>query len=82
MAEETRPTLPPGVLPNIFDTDPPPLHPATEVGNGYVRVNQEKLAETHKPTASAAPAASHPAAHTTTVTVTRTTAHPEPAGKH
>lgn len=81
MAEETRPTLPPGVLPNITDTDPPPLHPTTEVGNGYVRINKE-MAEPHKPVASAAPAASHPAAHTTTVTVTRTTAHQEPAGKH
>jgi len=43
MAEHTRPTLPPGQLPNIFDTDPPPLHPATEIGDGYVRVDPSKL---------------------------------------
>jgi len=38
-----KPPLPPGILPNIFDTDPPPLHPATEVGDGYVRVDETKL---------------------------------------
>src|SRR6516164_1901299 len=34
MADEREP-LPPGVLPNIFDTDPPPLNPATVIGNGF-----------------------------------------------
>jgi hypothetical protein len=27
-----EPTLPPGVLPNITDTDPPPVHPDTVAG--------------------------------------------------
>lgn len=47
-----REPLPPGQLPNIFDTDPPPMHPATEVGDGYVRIDTSKcskdeLAEVH-----------------------------------
>src|SRR5262245_52955957 len=38
-------TLPPGVLPYITDTDPPPLHPATVVDteNGVVYVDERKL---------------------------------------
>lgn len=38
-----REPLPPGQLPNIFDTDPPPMHPATVVGDGVVYVDEEKL---------------------------------------
>lgn len=33
MAEEP---LPPGVLPNITDTDPPPVNPGTIIGDGFV----------------------------------------------
>lgn len=66
-----KPPLPPGQLPNITDTDPPPLHPATEVGDGYVRVNEEKLAEVQKLAAAAAQHA-HGARHP----------QQEPAGKH
>jgi hypothetical protein len=40
MAE--REPLPPGVLPNITDTDPPPLHPTTVVGDGVVYVDESK----------------------------------------
>jgi hypothetical protein len=38
-----RETLPPGELPDIHDTDPPPLHPATVIGDGVVYVDEEKL---------------------------------------
>jgi hypothetical protein len=48
-----REPLPPGVLQNITDTDPPPLHPATVVGDGVVYVDKAKL---NQP--KAAPAAS------------------------
>jgi hypothetical protein len=33
-------TLPPGVLPNVFDTDPPNLDPTTIVGDGFVKVDE------------------------------------------
>ena len=55
-----KPPLPPGILPNIFDTDPPPMHPATEVGDGYVRVNEEKLAEQSKKPATRDDPEAHP----------------------
>ena len=35
-----KPPLPPGILPNIFDTDPPPLNPATIIGDGFVAIDQ------------------------------------------
>ena len=38
-----REPLPPGVLPGITDTDPPPLNPATIVENGRVWVDESKL---------------------------------------
>jgi hypothetical protein len=56
-----REPLPPGQLPNITDTDPPPLHPATVVGDGVVYVDQAKL---HPPKPAASPGvapAPHPA---------------------
>jgi hypothetical protein len=34
-----REPLPPGVLPTLTDTDPPPLHPSTIVRDGYVGVD-------------------------------------------
>lgn len=49
MAE--REPLPPGVLPHITDTDPPPLHPATIVRDGYTGIDEGKLhpAKRHAP---------------------------------
>ena len=38
-----RPPLPPGILPNIFDTDPPPTNPATIVADGITYVDQSLL---------------------------------------
>ena len=43
MSDVPRETLPPGVLPNITDTDPPPLHPATVVDDGRVWIDETKL---------------------------------------
>jgi len=40
-----KPYLPPGVLPNIFDTDPPPLNPATIIGDGFVAIDESVLEE-------------------------------------
>lgn len=31
-----KPPLPPGVLPNLTDTDPPPLNESTVIGDGFV----------------------------------------------
>lgn len=42
-----REPLPPGVLPGITDTDPPPLNPATIIENGRVWVDESKLPKAH-----------------------------------
>lgn len=42
---EKRPTLPPGVLPNIFDTNPPEMHPATVIREAYVGVDESKCSK-------------------------------------
>lgn len=60
MAEKPTPTrepLPPGQLPNIWDTNPPPMHPATVVGDGVVYIDEAKL----HPPARHAPAAAEKA---------------------
>jgi len=42
-----RPRLPPGQLPNIFDTDPPEMDPATiiDLVNGRVYVDEVIVTE-------------------------------------
>lgn len=45
-----REPLPPGVLPGITDTDPPPLNPATVIGDGVVYVDETKLTPQPTPT--------------------------------
>lgn len=40
-----REPLPPGILPNVTDTDPPPMNPATVVHDGYVGVDESKLSK-------------------------------------
>lgn len=65
-----REPLPPGQLPNITDTDPPPLNPATEVGDGFVRVNPEKL-----------PKAEHETHNERHDTSGRAGTHPHPAAR-
>lgn len=84
-----QPPLKPGELPSITDTDPPPLHPATEVGDGYVRVDEEKLkshakAEEAKPQAERYDPASHPAHPEHQNWLERMRHHPqqERSGKH
>jgi hypothetical protein len=58
MADEREP-LPPGQLPNITDTNPPPLHPTTVVGDGVVYVDKAKAT----PAPAAASPGVAPAAH-------------------
>jgi hypothetical protein len=55
-----REPLPPGILPNITDTNPPPLHPTTVVGDGVVYVDQAKATPAPAVSPGVAPAA-HPA---------------------
>jgi len=53
-----REPLPPGVLPGITDTDPPPLNPATIIENGRVWVDESKLhPQPHHTSHGSAPAA-------------------------
>jgi hypothetical protein len=44
-----KPPLPPGELPHITDTDPPPLNPATIVEDGVVRIDESKLPPEEEP---------------------------------
>lgn len=43
-----RETLKPGELPNIFDTDPPPMHEATLISEGYVGIDEAKLTKAER----------------------------------
>lgn len=85
-----QPPLKPGELPNITDTDPPPMHEATVVHEAYVGVDEskcskEELAEvrtrhraTNIYTPEHEPETKDHERHgtrTTTVTVSRTTTH-------
>jgi hypothetical protein len=57
-----KPPLPPGVLPNITDTDPPPLNPATVVGDGVVSIDEAKSPhKAEQPPHEAAPEHHEPA---------------------
>lgn len=69
-----QPPLKPGELPSITDTDPPPLHPATVVGDGYVSIDATKL-ETHETHHERHEPAGRGTTTHTTVTVSRTTSH-------
>lgn len=40
--------LAPGELPNITDTDPPALHPATVIRDGFVGIDEKKLKASHE----------------------------------
>jgi len=54
MSDEKE-TLPPGELPHITDTDPPPIHPSTVVGDGVVYIKEEEPAAPETPPESTPP---------------------------
>jgi hypothetical protein len=54
-----REPLPPGELPNITDTNPPPLQPTTVVGDGVVYIDKAKAA----PASPGVAPAAHKGAH-------------------